>query len=108
VLGDRAAYPTDGLDPQEAALREGGRPGTPGWGEVDPDRYGRLGADGELRAVPTEAGRYQDFYAQLAAALRGGAPLPVDPADSVGVVELIELAHQSAAQGVTLPVPPRP
>lgn len=106
VLGDRAAYTTYGLDPQEAALREGGRPGTPGWGEVTADRYGRLGADGELRAVPTEAGRYQDFYAQLVAALRDGAPLPVDPADAVAVVELIELAHRSAAEGVTLPVPP--
>lgn len=106
VLGDRAAYTTYGLDPQEAALREGGRPGDPGWGEVTADRYGRLGADGELRAVPTEAGRYQDFYAQLVAALRDGAPLPVDPADAVAVVELIELAHRSAAEGVTLPVPP--
>jgi predicted dehydrogenase len=108
VLGDRAAYTTYGLDPQEAALREGGRPGTPGWGEVTPDRYGRLGVDGDLRPVPTEAGRYQDFYAQVAAALRDGAPLPVDPADAVGVVELIELAHRAAAQGVTLPVPPAP
>ncbi|MFG2057492.1 Gfo/Idh/MocA family oxidoreductase [Micromonospora sp. NPDC048930] len=107
VLGDRAAYTTYGLDPQEAALRAGGRPGTPGWGEVTPARYGQLGADGELRPVPTEAGRYQDFYAQLVAALRDGAPLPVDPAEAVAVVELIELAHRAAEQGVTLPVPPR-
>ncbi|MGR6319725.1 Gfo/Idh/MocA family oxidoreductase [Micromonospora soli] len=106
VLGDRAAYTTYGLDPQEAALRAGGRPGTPGWGEVDPDRYGRLGVDGELRAVPTEAGRYQDFYAQVAAAVRDGAPLPVDPAEAVDVVALIELAHRAAAEGATLPVPP--
>ncbi|SBT41102.1 Gfo/Idh/MocA family oxidoreductase [Micromonospora auratinigra] len=106
VLGDRAAYTTYGLDPQEAALRDGGRPGSPGWGEVDPDRYGRLGTDDDLRPVPTEAGRYQDFYAQVAAALRDGGPLPVDPADAVDVVALIELAHQAALEGVTLPVPP--
>ncbi|MFI7214184.1 Gfo/Idh/MocA family oxidoreductase [Micromonospora maritima] len=106
VLGDRAAWTSWGLDPQEAALRDGRRPGEPGWGEVDPDRYGRLGADGDLRAVPTEAGRYQDFYAGVVAALRDGGPMPVDPADSVAVVELIELAHRAAAQGVTLPVPP--
>ncbi|MFI5837684.1 Gfo/Idh/MocA family oxidoreductase [Micromonospora sp. NPDC051300] len=106
VLGDRAAYTSWGLDPQEASLRAGRRPGEPGWGEVDPDRYGRLGADGDLRAVPTEAGRYPDFYAGVAAALRDGTPMPVDPADAVTVVELIELAHSSAAQGVILPVPP--
>lgn len=105
VLGDRAAYTSYGLDPQEAALRDGGRPGAPGWGEVTPDRYGQLGVDGELRPVPTEAGRYQDFYAQVEAALRAGTPMPVDPADAAYVVALIELAHQAAARGATLPVP---
>ncbi|SCE91846.1 Gfo/Idh/MocA family oxidoreductase [Micromonospora mirobrigensis] len=106
ILGDRAAWTTYGLDPQEAALRDGGRPDAPGWGEVSPDRYGRLGADDDLRPVPTEAGRYQEFYAQVAAALRTGAPLPVDPRDAVATVRLIELAHSSAVEGVTLPVPP--
>ncbi|MFI2713373.1 Gfo/Idh/MocA family oxidoreductase [Micromonospora sp. NPDC018662] len=106
VLGDRAAWTSWGLDPQEAALRDGRRPGGPGWGEVDPQRYGRLGTDDDLRAVPTEPGCYPDFYAEVAAALRDGTPMPVDPADAVAVVELIELAHEAAAQGVTLPVPP--
>ncbi|RKF24159.1 Gfo/Idh/MocA family oxidoreductase [Micromonospora globbae] len=106
VLGDRAGYTSYGLDPQEAALREGRGPGTPGWGEVTPDRYGRLGVDGDLRAVPTERGRYESFYEQVAAALRGDGPMPVDPADAVDTVALIELAHRSAAEGVVLPVPP--
>ncbi|SCG36589.1 Gfo/Idh/MocA family protein [Micromonospora coxensis] len=104
ILGDRAAYTTYGLDVQEEALRAGGRPDTPGWGEVPPERHGLLGVDGDLRPVPTKPGRYQDFYAQLATALRGGGPLPVDPADAVATVELIELAHRSAAEGVVLPV----
>ncbi|MGC5022911.1 Gfo/Idh/MocA family oxidoreductase [Micromonospora sp. DT47] len=107
ILGDRAAYTTYGLDVQEDALRDGGRPDAPGWGEVTPDRYGQLGVDGELRPVRTEPGRYQDFYAQLAAALRDGGPLPVDPRDAVATVELIELAHRAAARGEVLPVPPR-
>ncbi|MEV0155220.1 Gfo/Idh/MocA family oxidoreductase [Micromonospora sp. NPDC050686] len=106
VLGDRAAYRTYGLDVQEAALRDGGRPDAPGWGEVDPDRYGQLGAEGELRPVPTEPGRYQDFYALVATALRDGAPMPVDPRDAVTTVELIELAHRSAQIGAVLPVEP--
>ncbi|MFF5175752.1 Gfo/Idh/MocA family oxidoreductase [Micromonospora sp. NPDC000089] len=105
ILGDRAAYTTYGLDPQEAALRDGGRPDAPGFGEVTPDRYGQLGVDGALRPVPTEAGRYRDFYAQLAAALRDGGPLPVDPRDAVDTVALIELAHRAAATGEVLDVP---
>ncbi len=108
VLGDRAAYTTWGLDGQEAALRDGGRPGAAGWGEVPPDRYGRLGVDGDLRPVPTEPGRYQSFYAQVVAALRGGAPMPVDPVDAVATVELIELAHRSALAGAVLTVPSGP
>ena len=108
ILGDRAAYTTYGLDVQEAALREGARPGAPGWGEVAPERYGQLGADGDLRAVPTEPGRYQRFYEQVAVALRDGTPMPVDPEDALTTVELIELAHRSATQGAVVHVPPTP
>ncbi|GAB3957333.1 Gfo/Idh/MocA family oxidoreductase [Micromonospora vulcania] len=104
VLGDRAAYTSYGLDVQEAALHDGGRPDQPGWGEVPPERYGHLGVDGDLRPVRTEPGSYQSFYAQVAAALRNGGPMPVDPRDSVATVELIELAHRSAVEGVVLPV----
>ncbi|MEV4770435.1 Gfo/Idh/MocA family oxidoreductase [Micromonospora humida] len=105
VLGDRAAYTCHGLDGQEDALRRGGRPDAPGWGEVTPDRYGLLGAGDDLRPTPTEPGRYQDFYAQVEAALRGDGPLPVDPRDAVRTVELIELAHRSAAERTVLTVP---
>ncbi|RKN45409.1 Gfo/Idh/MocA family oxidoreductase [Micromonospora endolithica] len=106
ILGSRAAYTSWGLDPQEAALRDGGRPGAAGWGAVPPERYGLLGSDDDARPVPTEPGRYQSFYAQVAAALRDGGPLPVDPRDAVDTVGLIELAHRAAAEGVALPVPP--
>jgi predicted dehydrogenase len=94
VLGDRAAYTKYGLDVQEQALVAGERPDRPGWGEDDPRRYGRLGVDGDLREIRTEPGRYQDFYAEVAAALRDGAPMPVDPAESVAALEIIETAHR--------------
>ena len=67
--GDRAGYTSYGLDVQEAALRDGGRPDQPGWGEVPPDRYGLLGVDGDLRPVPTEPGALPE----LLRAGRGGA-----------------------------------
>jgi predicted dehydrogenase len=98
VLGDKAAYTKYGLDGQEAALGAGQRPGDPGWGEDPPERWGRVGAEDDLRELPTEPGRYQSFYAGIEAALRTGAPLPVDPADSVAVLELLEAARRSAAR----------
>lgn len=99
VLGARAGYTKYGLDVQEEALRAGERPGRAGWGEEPPDRWGTVGVEGDLREVPTEPGSYQLFYAQLVAALREGAPLPVDPAESVAALEVLEAARTSAALG---------
>jgi predicted dehydrogenase len=99
VLGDRAGYTKYGLDVQEEALRAGGRPGRAGWGEEPQDRWGKVGVEGDLRAVPTEPGRYQVFYERLVAALREGAPLPVDPLESVAALEVLEAARTSASLG---------
>jgi predicted dehydrogenase len=97
LLGSRAAYVKFGMDPQEAALREGARPGGADWGVEPADRWGTLGHGDALERVPTRAGGYQHFYAGVAAALQG-APPPVDPHDAVDVLTLIEAAQQSAEE----------
>jgi predicted dehydrogenase len=96
VLGSGGGFTKHGLDPQEAALRDGAQPTGPGFGHEPETAWGRLGLDGATRAVPTEPGRYGEFYARLAMALRSGGPLPVDPVDSVRVIELIETVLASA------------
>ena len=98
VLGGRAAYVKHGMDVQEAALRAGARPGDPGFGEEPAELWGRVGADAEWTRVPTERGAYAACYAAVAAALRDGAPPPVDPADSVAGLEIIEAARRSSAE----------
>jgi scyllo-inositol 2-dehydrogenase (NADP+) len=102
VLGDRAAYVKHGLDGQEEALRGGGRPDLPGWGEEPPDRWGVLGTEQQARPVRTEPGAYQRFYEGLVAALRDGAPPPVDPADAVAALRVLDAARRSAAERVTV------
>jgi predicted dehydrogenase len=100
LLGSRGAYVKHGLDPQEAALRAGGaRPGSAGWGEEPREAWGLLGADDDLRPVRTEAGAYQRFYEGMAAAVRDGAPLPVDPWDAVRGLEILEAARRAAGRG---------
>src|SRR4029453_17122810 len=42
VHGDTGSYVKYGIDQQEPALRAGRRPGDPGWGGEEPDRYGTL------------------------------------------------------------------
>jgi predicted dehydrogenase len=99
VLGSRAAYVKHGLDVQEAALRAGAQPDEPGFGEEPRERWGRVGAGEEWSDVRTEPGAYREFYRGMAAALREGAPPPVDPADSVAGLEVLEAAKRSAAEG---------
>jgi predicted dehydrogenase len=97
VLGSRAAYVKHGLDAQEAALREGTRPGAD-WGAEPRERWGRVGAVDEWTTVPTEPGAWPAFYAGVAAALREGAPPPVDPVDAVQGLRIIEAARRSSAE----------
>lgn len=105
LLGSRAAYLKFHPDPQEAALREGARPG-PGWGEEPRDRWGTLGSGDDVRAVPTLPGAYQNFYAEVVKALRAEAPPPVDPADAVTGLQVIEAAQKSALERRVISMPP--
>jgi predicted dehydrogenase len=99
VLGDRAAYVKYGLDVQEEALHEGLRPGRPGWGEEPEERWGLLGAGDRLERIRTEPGAYQRFYEGVVAALREGAPPPVEPEEAVSALEVLDAARLSAGEG---------
>ena len=105
VLGTKAAYTKWGLDVQEDALRSGERPGGSQWGVEPDDRWGTLGAGEDVKPVATERGNYGAFYVAFARAVRGDAPPPVDIADAIATLEVIEAARASAEQGtVTHPV----
>jgi predicted dehydrogenase len=106
VLGDRAAYLVSGLDGQEEALRAGRTPLDGGWGLEPPESYGLIGTPGSMRTQATEPGAYQDFYAELARAVRGEAPPPVPLADAILGLEVIEAAVRSAAEGRIVELPP--
>lgn len=102
VQGSRAAFVKRGMDVQEAVLRRGGRPNSPEWGEEERDRWGRLGAAEEWVVVPSERGAYPEYYAGIVEALRQGGPPPVEPADAVAGLEIIEAARRSAAEGAVI------
>jgi predicted dehydrogenase len=99
VLGSRAAYLKVHGDVQEAALRAGARPDQPGWGEEPREHWGLLGVGDTAVPVRSEPGAYQQFYSGVVAALRDGAPAPVDPADAVAGLEIIETAQRAAESG---------
>lgn len=98
VMGSVAAYTKQDTDVQENALRAGGKADAPGFGEDPEERWGLVGAGTDVRAIKTEKGNYAAFYALTVPWLRDGGPPPVDPADAVAVLEVIEAARQSSAQ----------
>lgn len=99
VLGTHAAYVVAEGDGQEDALRSGRRPDdSETWGIEPESRWGRLVKGDESEAVPSEHGGWPLFYAELERALRAGGPPPVDPADGVATLEVIDAARHSAAE----------
>ncbi|MFG1670680.1 Gfo/Idh/MocA family oxidoreductase [Streptomyces sp. Y7] len=108
VLGSKAGYVKYGLDPQEAALREGLRPGGgTEWGVEPEEMWGTVGAGespvtGGGRAEPTLPGDYPAYYAAVAKALLDGGPNPVTALEAAATLDVLEAARRSALDGVAV------
>ncbi|MFR9797440.1 Gfo/Idh/MocA family oxidoreductase [Streptomyces sp. MS06] len=104
VLGSRAGYVKYGLDPQEAALREGARPGAAGtWGAEPEEAWGRIGSGespvtGGGRPVPSLPGDYPAYYTAVAEALVGAGPNPVTALEAAAALDVLEAARRSARE----------
>ncbi|MER5552897.1 Gfo/Idh/MocA family oxidoreductase [Streptomyces sp. NPDC002793] len=112
VLGSKAGYVKYGLDPQEAALREGARPaaGVP-WGEEPEALWGRIGSGespqtGGGDPVRTLPGDYPAYYAAVASALRGTGENPVTALQAAAALDVLEAARRSAREGVSVTLLP--
>lgn len=89
VLGSEAALLVEGLDGQEDALRAGQRPDGD-WGAEPEERRARLVRGGDSAAVRFERGAWPEFYRRLSDWLHGTGAPPVEPQDSVEVLEVLE------------------
>ena len=100
VRGMGGDYIKDARDAQEEQLLDGLRPNDAGFGEESPDRWGAsMPPDGSVTIIPTQRGDYRRFYELFRDALRDGGPPPVDPADSVWGLQVLEAAERSARSG---------
>lgn len=100
VLGTDGALVKEGLDPQERALvagdidaaREADRAN---WPRLRRELAGRM-AETVLEPLP---GRWRSYYENVAAAIRGQAPLAVTAESARAVVAILDAARESAGTG---------
>jgi scyllo-inositol 2-dehydrogenase (NADP+) len=108
LQGAKGSYVKYHLDPQESRLS--GIEPWPGnfWDQEPRERWGtltRVGPTGSTSdLLPTEAGDYRQFYANVRDAIRGTAPLAVTAEQATDVIRLLELAIESSRDRRTLPV----
>ncbi len=100
TLGSFIKY---GLDPQEAALKAGSKPGSPGWGTEEENIRGWLNT--EMEGIPiqgkiiSEPGNYLAYYDNIFDAIRNNKSLSVPAKQSLLNVYIIEKAFESAKTG---------
>lgn len=101
AYGDQGSYRSSQTDVQAQAIFAGKRPADDpaGWGYEDEGRWGILNTGAGEERIPSEQGRYHDYYTAFAAAARDGTPPPVTAAEAIAVLEILDAARQSAAEG---------
>ncbi|WP_203778950.1 Gfo/Idh/MocA family protein [Paractinoplanes rishiriensis] len=101
VTGTTGTYIIDGIDGQEAVLKAGKSPADLGerWGIEQEHLCGRLYRGETSAPIRTERGRWDTYYPTFAHAVRGDALVPVDPADTLRAMAVLDAARQSARTG---------
>ena len=103
--GTRGSYEKWGLDPQEAALKEGARFADEGFGTESAKSWGVFTApDAAPEQIPTRPGDYRKYYANVRDAIHNKAPLAVTVGAAWQVARLMELARESSRSGCRVPV----
>jgi predicted dehydrogenase len=96
VHGTGGSFIKHGLDPQEAALAAGAKPGVEGWGvDPRPGALTRVEGGSDFESLP---GDYLAFYTALRDALSGVGPNPSNAADALATMTVMDLAMRSAEE----------
>ena len=103
VHGMKGSFVKYGMDPQEAALKEGRTPDEPDWDTEPPELYGKLIAPDGTRTVPTLRSSFARYYENLRDAMLGTAELAVTPQWSLDVMRGLELAAASSRAQRVIP-----
>ena len=101
AYGDLGAYVSSTTDVQAQDIFAGKRPAhdLSAWGYEPSANWGTLysGADAEI--VPSEQGRYHDYYEAFEHAVRTSTAPPVTAAEGARTLAVLDAARKSAAEG---------
>ncbi|PYP38618.1 MAG: oxidoreductase [Gemmatimonadetes bacterium] len=106
VNGTKASFIKYGMDPQEAALKEGRTPDEPDWDAEPAELYGQLITPDATRTVPTLRSSFTRYYENVRDVMLGTAQLAVTPEWSLDVMRGLELAAASSRAHGVLPWSP--
>jgi predicted dehydrogenase len=100
IHGTKGSFIKNGEDPQEELLKAGHLPVGPDWGKEDEQQYGLLHTEinGEIikKIYPSLQGSFGNYYQNLYATIRKGAPLQETAEHGLQVIQLIEKAFESS------------
>ena len=101
VIGDKGSYVSKTIDIQAQDIFAGKRPADDlaAWGYEPEANWGTLRTAEGTERVPSEQGRYHDYYTAFAASVRDGTPPPVTAETGARTLAILDAARQSAAEG---------
>jgi predicted dehydrogenase len=106
AYGDLGSFVVSSADVQAEAIFAGQRPADDpaGWGYEREEHWGTLRTAAGEERVPSEQGRYHDYYTAFARAVRDGTPPPVTAEDAILTLAVLDAARQSASEGRSVEV----
>ena len=101
AYGEAGSYVCAGTDVQAQAIFAGLRPSDDlaAWGYEREDLWGTLKTASGTERIPSEQGRYHDYYTSFARAVREGKAPPVTAEEAIQTLAVLDAAYLSAAEG---------
>ncbi len=103
VHGSKGTFVKHGMDPQEEQLKQGLTPISPGWGLEAPKQFAKVLFEGEglqfSGTISSLAGCYENYYKEIAKAIRTGSKPPVTAEEARETTRIIEAAIESEHKG---------
>nr|WP_263324749.1 oxidoreductase [Neobacillus sp. Marseille-Q6967] len=105
--GTKGSFIKTRIDQQEACLKAGIFPPTPGFGEDDTDHYGKVtftdnNAEDHILPIPTPQGDYGRVYDHLYESIINGKPTYVSEAEILTVMEILESGRKSSTPTIVI------